>query len=398
MASLLCALLGELNTERYSGAQLQKLQRSLTGALSFKAEDPYGNIHRPEEWRMFLCASFSAVEAKLEKAAELVTEILTGTLFDDLKRIRELLRQCAIQAEQNVSEAGHVCAITRISAGQWVGGAVSEHTRGVSYCQWLKGTEKAFEQRGAALAEELKALCAKLFTTGRLTISVTGAEDAACAALEKTLLAGLPRSERVELLCAAQPWGVRREGIVIPSDVSYAALGGALLAPGVPYCGDLQVMSQAVSLAWLWNAVRVQGGAYGVGLTVGDNGSACYYSYRDPGAARSLGCYRQAADFLTQFAAGAPDLTGMITGTVAKSDPLLLPGKKGRAADGLYFKGVTYADRCLRREETLSATPEKLSSWAEALRALGERGGVCVIGSRQLVESCGGELEQIITL
>ena len=88
----------------------------------------------------------------------------------------------------------------------------------------------------------------------------------------------------------------------------------------------------------------------------------------------------------------------MITGTVAKSDPLLLPGKKGRAADGLYFKGVTYADRCLRREETLSATPEKLSSWAEALRALGERGGVCVIGSRQLVESCGGELEQIITL
>lgn len=398
LASLLCALLGELNTERYSGAQLQKLQRSLTGALSFKAEDPYGNIHRPEEWRMFLCASFSAVEAKLEKAAELVTEILTGTLFDDLKRIRELLRQCAIQAEQNVSEAGHVCAITRISAGQWVGGAVSEHTRGVSYCQWLKGTEKAFEQRGAALAEELKALCAKLFTTGRLTISVTGAEDAACAALEKTLLAGLPRSERVELLCAARPWGVRREGIVIPSDVSYAALGGALLAPGVPYCGDLQVMSQAVSLAWLWNAVRVQGGAYGVGLTVGDNGSACYYSYRDPGAARSLGCYRQAADFLTQFAAGAPDLTGMVTGTVAKSDPLLLPGKKGRAADGLYFKGVTYADRCLRREETLSATPEKLSSWAEALRALGERGGVCVIGSRQLVESCGGELEQIITL
>lgn len=398
LASLLCALLGELNTERYSGAQLQKLQRSLTGALSFKAEDPYGNIHRPEEWRMFLCASFSAVEAKLEKAAELVTEILTGTLFDDLKRIRELLRQCAIQAEQNVSEAGHICAITRISAGQWVGGAVSEHTRGVSYCQWLKGTEKAFEQRGAALAEELKALCAKLFTAGRLTISVTGAEDAACAALEKTLLAGLPRSERVELLCAARPWGVRREGIVIPSDVSYAALGGGLLAPGVPYRGDLQVMSQAVSLAWLWNAVRVQGGAYGVGLTVGDNGSACYYSYRDPGAARSLGCYRQAADFLTQFAAGAPDLTGMITGTVAKSDPLLLPGKKGRAADGLYFKGVTYADRCLRREETLSATPEKLSAWAEALRALGERGGVCVIGSRQLVESCGGELEQIITL
>lgn len=347
---------------------------------------------------MFLCASFSAVEAKLEKAAALVSEILTGTLFDDQRRIRELLRQCAIQAEQNVSEAGHICAITRVSAGQWVSGAVAEHTRGVAYCRWLKETERAFEERGAALAEELKALCAKLFTTGRLTVSVTGAEDAACAALEKALLAALPRSERVELLCGVKPWGVRREGIVIPSDVSYAALGGSLVTPEVPYAGDLQVMGQALSLAYLWNAVRVQGGAYGVGLNIGDTGSACFWSFRDPGAARSLGCYRQAADFLTQFTAAQPDLTGMITGTVAKSDPLLLPGKKGKAADGLFFKGVTYADRCQRREEVLAATPEKLAARAEALRKLGESGGVCVIGSRQLVEACGAELEEIITL
>ena len=397
-ASLLCALLGELNTAHYTGAQLQKLQRSLTGSLSFKAEDPYGNIHRPEDWRMFLCVSFSAVEAKLEKAAALVSEILTGTLFDDHRRIRELLRQCAIQAEQTVSEAGHICAITRVSAGQWVGGAVAEHTRGVSYCRWLKETEKAFEERGAALAEELKALCAKLFTTGRLTVSVTGAEDAACAALEKALLAALPRSERVELLCGVKPWGVRREGIVIPSDVSYAALGGDLVTPEAPYAGDLQVMGQALSLAYLWNAVRVQGGAYGVGLNIGDTGSACFWSFRDPGAARSLGCYRQAADFLEQFAAAQPDLTGMITGTVAKSDPLLLPGKKGKAADGLFFKGVTYADRCQRREEVLAAAPEKLAERAEALRKLGESGGVCVIGSRKLVDACGGELERIVTL
>ena len=396
-ASLLCALLGELNTKTHSGAQLQRLRRSLMGSLSFQME-PYGKINGPDSCRVFLRASFSAVEAKLEEAAALLAEVLTETSFDNRLRLRELLRQCAVKMEQGIAGAGNSYAVTRVSAGVSVEGAVQEYTGGISCCRWLKETEKDFENRAQELIGELQELAGKLFVSGRLTISVTGEEDRACRALEKELLPGLPRSERMEMRCGIQPWGLRKEGIVIPAGVSFAALGGSLLELGAPFSGSLHVAGRVISLAYLWNAIRVQGGAYGAGLSLSDSGRACFHSYRDPGAARSLECYRQTGDFLRQFVGERPDLTGFIVGAVAEADPLLLPSRKGRTADGLYFKGETYASRCRRREELLSASVENLATLEGAFRQLGETGGICVIGSRQLLEECGTELENIWAL
>ena len=396
-ASLLGILLGELETGAHTSAQLQKLQRSLMGTLTASVES-YSGLNKPEACRAFFCLSFSAVEAKLEKASALAAEVLTDTRFDNKQRLRELLRQTAIRTEESVSNAGNQYAALRVSAGLTAAGAVKEYATGISYCQWLKDTEKHFEDRADGLIAELKALSKKLFTSGRLTVSVTGAGDAACAALERGLLAKLPRTARQEIPCAVKPWGIRKEGVIVPTDVSYAALGGSLLEQGVPYNGKLLVAGKAAGLAYLWNAVRVQGGAYGVGIRPDAAGAACFWSFRDPSAVRSLGCYRQTADFLQQFAAGQSDLTGLIVGTVADSDPLLLPGRKGKTADMYYWSGVTYADRCRQREEILKAVPADLAALAEPLRKMSESGGVCVIGSRKLVEACGEELESTMTL
>lgn len=396
-ASLLGVLLGELDTGAYSGAQLLKLRRSLTGSMNFKME-AYGGINQPDQCRTFLCASFSAVEAKLENASALMAEILTGSKFDDKQRLRELLRQCANDMEASVSGGGHNFARCRVNAALTVSDAVKEHCGGITFCQWLKDTEKHFEDQAEGLTVALQALSKKLFTTGRLTVSVTGVEEAACKALEKELLSKLPHTERQALSCAVKPWGLRKEGVVVPADVSYAALGGSLLENGAAYDGKLLVAGKAVHLAYLWNAVRVQGGAYGVGILPVSDGTACFWSYRDPTANRTLGCYRQTADFLRQFASSEPDLTGLITGTVADSDPLLSPGKKGKASDRFYWSGAAHADRCKRRKEILSTVPADLAALAEPIEKLANTGGVCVIGSRKLVEACGGELEKIITL
>lgn len=396
-ASLLGVLLGEMDTEAYNGAQLLKLRRSLTGAMRFEMES-YGGINNPDLCRTFLCASFSAVEAKLEKASALIAEILTGSKFENKQRLRELLRRCVNDMEADVANSGHTFSRYRVNAALTASGAAKEYCGGIACCQWLKDTEKHFEDRADGLAAALQSLSKKLFTTGRLTISVTGAEEAACKALEKELLSKLPQTERQALPCAVKPWGLRKEGVVVPADVSYAALGGSLRENGAAYDGKLLVASKAIHLAYLWNAVRVQGGAYGVGMLPASDGTACFWSFRDPTANRTLGCYRQAADFLRQFTATSPDLTGLIIGTVADSDPLLSPWKKGKASDRFYWSGVTHANRCLRRKEILTASPAGLATLAEPVEKLATSGGVCIIGSRKLVEACGGELDKIITL
>lgn len=244
----------------------------------------------------------------------------------------------------------------------------------------------------------LQALSSRIFVSGRLTASITSAETTCLATLERKLLPGLPVSDRQELPCAVQSWGTKKEGIIIPADVSFAAMGGSLLPYGVSYSGTTQVAGRVVSLTYLWNTIRMQGGAYGTGLALGDSGNACFYSYRDPNAARFLGCYQQTDGFLRQFCAAEPDLTGFIIGAAAASDPLLLPSKKGQLADSFTFKGVTYADRCREREEILSADCHKMIPAAEAVRQIIQSGSVCVIGSGTQIGACHQELDEVSTL
>ena len=394
--ALLCTLMGELDTDQYSGLALQRLRRLLLGGLALNVE-PCGRTNAPEDCRTYLSVSFSALESKLGEAAALVANILTGSRLDDGGRIQELLHQTLSRLDQGLIGAGHEMAMGRVVAGATVEGAVAESTGGIAYYQWLKALEREFDGRREALLQDLSALRKRIFTTGRLTIGLTGLVDAGRAALDR-LLPQLPAESRTVLTCAVKPWGVRREGIIIPAGVSFAAIGGDLLQCGAPHSGTLRVARRVIGLQYLWNAIRVQGGAYGAGMMVKRTGGAAFYSYRDPSAARSLEKYRESAAFLRSFCEEKPDLTGMITGAAAAADPLMMPSKRGRTADLLYLRGVTYEDRCQEQREILAATPEALAALAEPIGEISRTGSVCVIGSKAHIEACGQELESVISL
>lgn len=397
LASLLTSLLGRLDTDRYSSLDLQRLCRLDTGSVSFSLE-PYGQVNRPENGRIYICASYSAVEAKLEAATNLVTEIMLGTRFDDTHRIELLLRQYKAQSEQSIVASGSDYAIARISAGYSIEGVVRECCGGITYFQWLKVLEKDFADYAVRLQTDLERLRKRIFTSGRLTVSVTGAAGRVDDALGNVLLDRLPVSARQTLACAVKPWGRKKEGIVIPADVSFAALGGNLLRYGVSYSGNTQVMSKIISLTYLWNVIRVQGGAYGTGMSQRQTGNVYLYSFRDPSAAHSLGCYQRAADFLEQFCVDGVDLTGFITGAVADTEPLLMPRQQGKVSDDWYLTGLTYDAQCQIRREMLSATPKQLAALADPLRRLLTTGSICVVGSRRQLENCGEKLDTLITL
>lgn len=396
-ASLLCRLLGELDTASHSGRELRALRQLRLGNLSFSVE-AYSGINAPETCRAFLCVSFSALDGKIGDAAALVAEILSETSFTEQAAVRALLRQSISGMEQAIIASGSNFAMARVMAGCSAQGVVQERSGGFAFCQWLKGLEKEFDANAANLMDELAELCGAIFVKGRLTVSVTGTSSDAEEALETALLSRLSGRNLAELSCAVRPWGRKKEGIVIPAGISFAALGGSLLAHGGKYSGTMRVLGRIVSLSWLWNAIRVQGGAYGTGLALGDQGCACFHSYRDPSAARSLGCYRQTAEYLRNFLSSQPDLTGFILGAVAESDPLLLPSRQGKTADGLYFKGVTWEDRQAVRRDMLSATPQRLAELTDSLEGLGRDGGVCVIGSRPQIDACGKEIDTTYTL
>ena len=174
-------------------------------------------------------------------------------------------------------------------------------------------------------------------------------------------------------------------------------MGGNVKTLGGEFSGQMQLAGQIVSLGYLWNAIRVQGGAYGAGMVARDTGLTACYSYRDPNGAGSVESYRSCASFLRDLASQTSDFTGFVIGTVANASPLMTPKTKAQTGDRFYFCRTTFEDRCRTRRELLGATPADLLAIADILEKAINDGGICMVGGKEKLTKCG-ELENIITL
>lgn len=392
-ASFLAQLLGTLATENRKPEMVQQALRSTFGQLQFAVE-AYGQKGMPARCRTFFCVSCSVLDGKVHKALALLSELMTKTLLDDAEQILICLRQRRAAMAQQMIMTGHSAAIGRTLACTTAEGAVKEQTSGITFLQWLTQLEQNFSNDFPTLSNDLTILAKTIFSRKRLTISVTGTKEDTPEICASTFNFWLPEGQfSLPDTPVIRPWGRKREGIMVPSDVSFSALGGLFPAAAK---GAAKVMGRAISLGYLWNTVRVQGGAYGVGMLLQDTGYGGFYSFRDPSPARTLECYRNSSHFLRKI--GAADLTGMIIGAVAESAPLLMPHMKGKTADAYYWRQFSYKDLCQLRQEILSATPENLMSFADDLDAFITEGSVCVIGSQSQIDTCAGELDNIVIL
>ena len=227
----------------------------------------------------------------------LTAQILTQTDFSDKTKLLELIRQQRDGLQQQIVNSGSSAAMLRASAALNAASACSERCAGVSYYRWLRELEQNFDARADELIETLRALCEKLFVTARMRLSITGGRQNAEPVLTG-LREALPTGAVPGAPCQAQLLPIRKEGIVIPSEVSFTAVCGNVHA----YSGDLRIACRAASLGHYWNEIRVQGGAYGTGLLLRDTGLATAYTYRDPDCARSRGAIGRTAAYLAAAA------------------------------------------------------------------------------------------------
>ncbi|MCD7859623.1 MAG: insulinase family protein [Firmicutes bacterium] len=389
--ALLCALVGELGTKNRSVAEIQRDLRLYLGKFQMQVES-VGALGVPERASIQICADFSALEHKLPDALALVTELLTGTSFADESRVKEQLLQMQTQLSQSFVGSGHTAAMTRAAAGFSAASAASEYSGGYAFYTWLKELTAHFDERFPTLRASLEERMAQLIGTARLTLSLTGDEESFAPAAQ-AIADALPQGTAAGALAIA-PMGARREGIVAPTDVGYSAVAMALPR----YDGSMAMGANALSYAYLWNEIRVQGGAYGTGFRANESSIAATYSFRDPSPARTLEKDALMGEFLRGFADSTEDLLGYIIGAVGDSDPLLNPSAMGKAADTAYFSGTSEEFRAQSRRELLATTKADLLALAQLLDAGAESAGVCVIGSAPQIEACGDKLDTVLQM
>ena len=391
LADLLASLLGQAATEKRDSLSLLNAIKTHLGAFDAGMEG-YSRKGDPHYCAPALVVSTSMLKTSVDQALPLIAEVLTGSVLRDRPLVGKLLRQKKLDTRQYIVMSGNRFASTRAAAGFSASGMVAEALGGLENYRWLCKTEAAFSQGDDTLLAQLEALAKRLLCRARLTLCLTGDRDEALAA---RLAEPLPMGEAVTAPASYPGWGARREGFVIPAEVSFAAKGGNQLLLGSTYRGEQRVAASALSLDYLWNTIRVQGGAYGCGLQIASAGQVVFHTYRDPNAAGSLAAFDRAGDFLRAQHYSKEEIEGLILGTISDADPMLTPRLKGRNAAALYLSGRTQADQDELYSQILSTTWADMEQFADLLDQTCAQGSVCVIGGKALLDACGDALDTV---
>ena len=394
-AAFLANLLDEMDTSRRGNAELQRLLKADLGAFSASLH-PYGRLGQLDVSTPYLVIGFSVLERKLEQALSLVGEILGDCLFRDRQRAGQLLRQKKLAIYENIIDSGNFYAATRVAASFSARGVINEYAAGLEQYRWLCRAEKQLADDPDAFLRQMEALYRRIFVRSRLTVSLTGGE-AVTTAFAPRLIAAIRDGDGLGPDHVYRPFPVTRQGIVIPTDVSFAALGNNLYRRGMAYHGQMGVASAVLSYTYLWSVIRVQNGAYGAGMSVGDLGEVRLSTYRDPNPAASLEAFLSAGAHLAENAPDSRALESLIIGAVGETDPLKTPRGRGRLAAVCHLVGADDEHFRQIRREMLATRPEDLTAFARQLQDLCAEAAICVIGNREQVEKCG-HLDEIVPL
>ncbi len=391
IGSQMMTFLGNLKTEKYDVLTLSRLIRSTLGDFSTSLTG--SRSYKEGIVRKFILVSWSSLYRNDPEAIELIKEILYHTDYSDADAIRNILKQNLFVMEQTYINAGHSLAMQRAASYSSSVSAAAEYAKGYEAYRYLKDLDENWDEKNPRFIEVLKKLSEKLFIRERYTLSVSGEQsDMNAEAILKDAPSG-QISETYEI----RPLGRRNEGIAVPANVSFAAKA-SILDEKIKKIGTMFVLSNILTYDYLWNNIRVKGGAYGCGFRSGIGRTAGFYSYRDPDPANSLKIYEDTVSYLKDFIERNQDIENYIVGTTGDFDPYLSNRGSIITSDMEYIMGYSYEDKAEILKQILSCSIDDLKDAISLFEYVNEDDNVCVVGNRTALENCSGKLKEIFDL
>ncbi|MBQ9005470.1 MAG: insulinase family protein [Atopobiaceae bacterium] len=394
-ATMLCDLMGRLDTASHTAAELDTVVERELGALDFFTET-LGKDEDPSFALPMLVVGASALSENVTSLAALPQEVWGTTSFDDLDRIHDILTQRRVSIEQAFTNSGHVAAMTRLSSYFTASALVSGTLNGVDYYLFLKDILANWDDRAPQLAGTLSAIARRVFTADDVTVSFTGSAEDREAFWKAGGTLGLSQDpdSSVQRLVVPEP-SIKNEAFITPANVCFVAEGQARSELDGAPIGTWQVASRALSYDYLWNEVRVKGGAYGCGFRRTTVGLQQFWSYRDPGVDGTVTRFENASVWLSNWEADEDELAGYIVSVVAGNDAPVKPRQLARRQDTQFFSGRPDDWRAQVRSEVLATTVESVRALAPSLNELPARRAICVFGSREKIEASDLDLKVI---
>ena len=385
---ILQSVLGIIDTEHYDYGELFNEINVHTGGIGTSLElyNDVTNI-REKAFKATFEIKGKALYSKLPVVFDMMGEILTASKLDDTKRIKEILAMLKSRLLMKFQSAGHTTAALRAMSYASPSSKLKDMTNGIDFYKTVAYLEEHFEEEKDRLSETLFMLAKQLFRADNMMFGYTASKEGLkdleglTEGLKSRLFEGEVPESRCVIHCEK-----KNEGFKTASKVQYVARTGNFIDNGASYTGALQILKVILSYDYLWQNIRVKGGAYGCMSNFNRIGDGYFVSYRDPNLKRTIDIYEGVVDYLKNFTVNERDMTKYIIGTMSNIDQPMTPATKGDRSMNLYMNKVSAEMIREERNQILDATQDDIRALYKVAEAVLKAEQLCVVGSEDKIE------------
>jgi len=402
-AGLFGRILLEMGTEKEDFVKLaQRIGRDTGGIRSTTLNSAIRSSDRPATW-FFLRGK--AVASQSKDLLAILNDILVGARLDQRERFRQIVLERKAGLEAGLVPGGNAVANQRLRARFNEADWLSEQMHGLAHLFFLRDLVDAIENNWPSVLANLEELRRLMINRSTMIANVT-VDAANWKTFEPALssfLNDIPADggNQQELY---KSWSFSRdprpnEGFTIPTQVNFVAKGANIYDLGYKLNGSVHVINNYLQTTWLWEKIRVQGGAYG-GNSGFDmhSGVFAFASYRDPNLLASLDNYDATRDFLHSLKITQDELTKSIIGTIGDLDSYMLPDAKGWTSLVRTLLGYSEADRQKYRNEVLATSAMDFVKFGDVLAEVARKGEIVVLGSADAIEKANQERKELLAV
>ena len=377
---LLSDVLVKMNTKDHDYRELETQIHLNTGGI-----DAYNLILNNDEaadvYNLYTVIRSRSLYGKLDKTSEILNEILTKSVFDDYGRLKDIIGQTKANLENSIINSAAKSA-TRASAHCTESDVICDKITGIDYYRFLSDIDKNFEEKKEAVAKKLFSIYKEMVTRGNIMVSLTCDDEGYdifqrnCEHIFKDVPSGRKAVSvrNIKLID-------KNEGFKTSSQVQYVAKAGNFKKEGYDFSGSMYVLCNLMNMDYLWNRIRVDGGAYGCGMTIAPFGKITIHSYRDPHIKNTLKIYDEIGEYLRNFDADERTLSKLIIGTISNLDTPLTARIKGMRNTHYYLKNTSYEKLKKIRYEVLNVTVDDIRSLAGLMDIICKENNMCTVGN-----------------
>lgn len=384
---ILKAVIGLVDTAHYSYGELFTETDLLTGGL-VPVTNIYTNAKNLSEQRVTFEIKGKAFHDRVEDAIRLTQEMLLTSDFTDTKRLAEVLAELKSRMQSAMISGGHTIASGRALSYVSKTAALQETINGMDFYRLVERLTGNWEEEKKTLPGKLAQLSKAIFRAENLIVDFTAQEDeqyqrfiGAVKGLKNNLFTDPVNGNPFTVTLKK-----KNEGYLSASQVQYVCRAGNFISDGFSYTGALRILKGIMNNEYLWNNVRVRGGAYGCMCNFGKSGDSFFVSYRDPNLSKTIRVFENAPDFIEQFAGDERAMTQAVIGTISEMDIPMNPAAKALRALSIYLTNQTVEELQEERDQVLDATAEDIRALAGHVRAFLADECLCVVGNAKKIE------------